>query len=294
MCTICDQLAVAVELEAATLELIAAEQAAGLSPSNATRALFAHEYAAHARFAELEDGLDAAVTEVTDLIDGAQDDLREALLDELFPDGASRDPALVLAGLATLQATQPGVVKRILDALTSALEAVFSRMFDWAAGMAAAEAARQGVTRRPQLPTVDPAKVAPMAQATALRSWQWLLHKTQEQVGAPSSLMSEELTREEITKIVEKIETKGAVDQARQSIHTAAGSGRVETIEAYEPTQIWASELLDGATCPACYDVDGKEYEDMIHAMEDYPYGYYKGCRGDSRCRGTIVALYDE
>ena len=44
--------------------------------------------------------------------------------------------------------------------------------------------------------------------------------------------------------------------------------------------------------CHACEAVDGREYESLEAAREDYPLGGFKDCRGQARCRGTLVFEY--
>lgn len=58
--------------------------------------------------------------------------------------------------------------------------------------------------------------------------------------------------------------------------------------------RIYASELLDKNTCDECRLVDGKEYPDLEAAERDYPTGGYAHCHGRERCRGTLVAVYEE
>jgi hypothetical protein len=57
---------------------------------------------------------------------------------------------------------------------------------------------------------------------------------------------------------------------------------------------IYASELLDGATCQECALIDGTEYESIAEAEIDYPVGGYVYCEGGLRCRGTLVCVYSE
>lgn len=80
----------------------------------------------------------------------------------------------------------------------------------------------------------------------------------------------------------------GLLQQA-QNTGRRAVFGESESIRA-----VYASELLDAATCDACASVDGKEYPDLAAAEEDYPTGGFKDCAGGPRCRGTLVAVYDD
>ena len=64
---------------------------------------------------------------------------------------------------------------------------------------------------------------------------------------------------------------------------------------AREPTEIYASELLDEHTCRKCAEIDGHEYQTMAQARADYPDGGgYHGCESGTGCRGTLVFMYDE
>ena len=67
------------------------------------------------------------------------------------------------------------------------------------------------------------------------------------------------------------------------------------TDPAPEPLEIYASEVLDGNTCPKCAEIDGHDYETLAQARADYPEGGgYKDCDSESGCRGTLVFMYDE
>ncbi len=61
-----------------------------------------------------------------------------------------------------------------------------------------------------------------------------------------------------------------------------------------KPATIYASELLDENTCSDCSAVDAREYAGLTAAEEDYPTGGFRSCQGGPRCRGTLVAVYDE
>jgi hypothetical protein len=61
-----------------------------------------------------------------------------------------------------------------------------------------------------------------------------------------------------------------------------------------EPSEIWASELLDERTCQRCAEIDGHDYDTLAQARADYPDGGgYKHCESESGCRGTLVFMYE-
>lgn len=79
--------------------------------------------------------------------------------------------------------------------------------------------------------------------------------------------------------------------QARTVAH-----GELPTVDAAapEPTEIYASELLDEHTCRKCAEIDGHEYETMAQARADYPEGGgYQGCESEAGCRGTLVIMHE-
>ena len=101
-------------------------------------------------------------------------------------------------------------------------------------------------------------------------------------------------------------------DVASQAANRAAGLGRADgaddvdledtpgAIEGAPPggpggsgsVLIYASELIDRATCYPCALVDGTEYDSEAAAAVDYPFGQYASCLGGSRCRGMLVYVW--
>lgn len=86
----------------------------------------------------------------------------------------------------------------------------------------------------------------------------------------------------------------GLDDQLTGALMSAANDARGEVFGESNPSSIYASELLDNGTCESCIAIDGTEYADMDQASADYPTGGYSDCDGGTRCRGTLVAVYDE
>ena len=88
----------------------------------------------------------------------------------------------------------------------------------------------------------------------------------------------------------------GTLDVSRQSVYatTAAARAAQATAPGMPPVkEVYASELLDTATCTACAAIDGKNYGSVEQAHGDYnTHGGYMGCLGGLRCRGTLVIVY--
>lgn len=79
----------------------------------------------------------------------------------------------------------------------------------------------------------------------------------------------------------------GALTQAQNSARRAV-------MDQHDAVTIYSSELLDQNTCEECAGVDGTEYAKMGDADKDYPAGGFRDCLGGPRCRGTLVAVYQE
>lgn len=84
-------------------------------------------------------------------------------------------------------------------------------------------------------------------------------------------------------------------DQLGGALTAAQNAGRRAVFaEAPDNAKFYASEILDDATCVNCAAEDGTQFENWAEAQVDYPSGGYDACLGGSRCRGTVVAVYDE
>jgi len=82
--------------------------------------------------------------------------------------------------------------------------------------------------------------------------------------------------------------------QSNGALTSAMNTGRLATMRRNTPKACYSSELLDEATCEECVAIDGTPYETIDAASEDYPTGGFAGCLGMERCRGTVVAVYEE
>lgn len=82
-------------------------------------------------------------------------------------------------------------------------------------------------------------------------------------------------------------------EQLGGALTQAQNAGRKEVMREANPTNIYASELLDDATCENCTAIDGETYTKLEDAEADYPTGGFADCLGGARCRGTLVAVYE-
>lgn len=268
--------------------VIQEEALAGLSIAGATRPLFEHELTAQIRFSELDDAETEALKDVEDVFTWL-DGVMVAAIVGAFKAGAAYTAAAAADVFIDLAAAQPRPVRKAVKQAVTKLSIILAKLHTRAGETVIGEATRQGVKDVPSPPRMDPSKFRGEAGAAAAYHWPRLTHAVAKDVLQPGAV---DITRNTIQKTAEKVGAAGAKDIAKQGIHHAGGTGRADTAAEMEPKQIWASELMDGLQCDECNDIDGKEYESMADALEDYPYGAYRACLGGMRCRGTLVYLF--
>lgn len=83
-------------------------------------------------------------------------------------------------------------------------------------------------------------------------------------------------------------------DQLGNALSMAQNQGRQAVLAAAPPAKYFASEVLDTNTCKDCRAIDGQEFVDMDQAEEAYASGGYRLCQGRLRCRGIVVAVWDD
>jgi len=294
MCQACDELTLLLAKETLESELMGLQREAGFLPASAVRPLMVHETAVQAWFTELEDDLDRGVAEAVHAVEAAHAELAAVISTRLVAGGQKEvAPQQLIERLKKLQSEKlPKQVEVIIDRAVKNLEQALTRVYQYAALRVIQERARQtGDTTEYALPTMGP-RARDLAKPAVERSWTQLLNKTQEHLADPALVLQNQVSTESVKKAVESISVAGVSDQARQGVHAATGLGRVETAMDHDVDEIYASELLDGNTCRACASVDGTKYEDMEEATSDYPAGYYQGCSGGARCRGSLLFLF--
>ncbi|MFT4471903.1 hypothetical protein ACMX2H_18530 [Arthrobacter sulfonylureivorans] len=287
--------AVAVLLLAeATDDVMAAERAERLAPAAAARPLFAHELRAQTRFADLEDDLEQAVAEAEAELTGLHLVIGAALLGLLFSGQNTATPSKLALALAAVTSEQPKAVREARARTAARMEELLEQVYTAASARVLAEAARQGATVG--IGALQPPAGAYKAAATmvAEHPWQRITGKLHTVLADPAVSAGAAVEADWLQKVLDDIGVAGSRDLAQQSILTATGMGRGDTADELEPDEIWASEIMDGNTCTPCSHVDGKDYDSMAAAREDYPLGGYRGCDGGARCRGTLVFVFNE
>jgi hypothetical protein len=296
---------VEVALLAAEVEFLEQLVAAGILPPGARRAPTAPELRAGVRFAELDRIVNEAAGLLSRKVDRVRDHVLDGLAEQLADVAAETDPWAALERLAELTDptrpdTIPGlraVVDKVAADLAADLEAVA------VAGHAEAldEARRQGVPDSliGDVPAVDDAVTA-AARANAARVAQHPAIRLLDVAAQAGSVAATGPGATGLTVLeaaldaAEQTSRAGTDDLARQAANVTHGLGRQRAQAALPaPAEVYASELLDSATCGPCATVDGRTYVDLAAALVDYPgAGGYIGCDGGSRCRGTLVLVH--
>lgn len=306
-----DHDAFALEVEAAELEAqIAARRAdlaAGIVPPGVHRALYPHELAARTDFAGIIDDTSAAAVVIVQRLQEDREKFLELLAADLAAAAATNRPTAPTARIAErlLDIAGPDGLSTIdgADALIAEAARVHRGHLDAALRTAARrldqEARAQGAAITEAL-KLDPAaedhlmlaarRLAEAPHADVTRALAARVLVEPRDFVAPADLVQQLLVY--ARTLAESTLRQHASDAAAQAIGlgrqaAAAGAQRV-------PTAIYASELLDANTCGPCSLVDGKNYPSEADARADYPFGTYVHCEGGSRCRGTLVFVWDE
>jgi hypothetical protein len=295
------------ELEVAELEAggFAYGLLAAPPPQTGHRDPLPHE--AHVDFAGIEADLDAATARIARVALGTRPAVLARLLEQLS--GAPSAPA-VLDALIGAQVHGLASIPGVADVLASARVAITSELVGVAGAGALRvhdEARRQGVpAARIRPPRVLDATLEHLRQqatiASAAPAAQLIdaAHNTAAATAGPSASVGDVLAG--ISASTSRLSDAGPTDVVHQAVNRANGMGRGDGADSIDPPEdagggagamlIYASELIDKATCYPCALVDGTEYPDEAAAAEDYPFGQYESCLGGPRCRGMLVYVW--
>jgi hypothetical protein len=269
----------------AELDVMFFEFNSGLTPLGAARPMFPWEIAAKVDFAGIDRDVQAAQAQTQMYLDQARDVIMQELVNTL---GEASTPEQAAKMLADFAATQPEEVRRAIAASTELIAATLAELYNTGAAALVREGAQQGIE---PLDAFEVAEAEEMAAAARVGpSWLWskLTQAATEAGGSRAVSVSE------IAASVLGASVKGAYDLARQATNVSYGQGRLSGIKSMpEPVAVYASEILDGATCLPCSDIDGVEFESLADGLLAYPDGgVYSRCDGGDRCRGTLVLVW--
>ena len=279
--------------------IIEYQQGQRRAPKAATRGLMDHELTAEVRFADLEDDIDAAVAEATELLEGLHADIKTMVLTSLF--GEDREPVTPAEAhevIHALTVDQPEEMQQAQSMVGVVIAGMLAAAYLTGGRRVIEEADRQGVAVDSVSPVELPVdEFMEQGMAVAQHPWRRITGKVEEQLSLPSTLVQDTLTPDDVAGILDDIVVDGSRDLANQAVQTSAGRGRIDTVDSTDeltPTRVWSSEIMDGNQCDACELIDGREFSDMEEARSFYESGYYHRCRGLARCRGTLVWSWGE
>lgn len=185
--------------------------------------------------------------------------------------------------------TAPGIGA---DILSNAMHS----LIDAGATLARIEAARQDV----HLPPVDLNALKTEAYARA-QAVDQLLAKNLAQSAIAKALQSSAtggggpVVASAVQEHLDSLTGQYAQDRLGGALTQAQNAGRAATMGgAPDNTKFYASEILDGNTCVNCDGEDGTEFSTIDEAQADYPAGGFVDCLGGDRCRGALIAVYNE
>jgi hypothetical protein len=271
-------------------------QALRLPARKLHRQPYAHEARAGTDFEGMEEDNEAAEDKAQKAWDDEKRDLMAWIAENI---AAAKEAAAATAAIYNLSA--------------EAKDKAFSKAGDAARSEAVKDASRtakervkwellnQGVKRAAIITglliasPLDEALIIAAASGTALRAT--LLAGAERltsrlQAGADSTKLLAEQVHDEIMGRKDP----WAVDQNRGMIQESTNRTRLDVFGAVEDDEpgsldLYASELLDINTCPACAYIDGQQLT-RTQANTWYSGGGYVQCDGGPRCRGTVVAVY--
>jgi hypothetical protein len=161
---------------------------------------------------------------------------------------------------------------------------------------AKAEAATQGVA----VGTIDLEEtVTPLLRARAQAVSALMARGISESAARQAALRYgvDTLTGSEVASAVrdhlESLSDTYLTDVLGGALTQAQNTGR-RAVFVNHSAAFYASELMDKATCTVCAEIDGRQFATLAEADDLYPAGGNSECLGGPRCRGTIVAVYDE
>lgn len=172
------------------------------------------------------------------------------------------------------------------------IEAVMKKAAEAGIESARAEAVAQGVAS-PDLPDVDEDAIAQRARAAAELLSRSLAEATSREAVRRAGSASPEALAAATKEYMLSLSGSHVAKQSRGAVTRATNLGRLDFMAKNKPVSVYASELLDGATCEFCVAIDGTVWATVEEARDLYPSGFID-CQGGENCRGTLVAIYSE
>jgi hypothetical protein len=189
------------------------------------------------------------------------------------------------AALADLTADSADGASLLADAMTAMAESAVADLLG--------EADAQGVTV-PE-PMFDAQRLTEVARVTAALlsdSLAGAAGKRAVQVAVPG--MSGADVAAKVDEHLAGLSDAFLRDNLGSALSTAQNAGRLAALDAAPTATYYASEVLDQSTCEFCAAIDGHQFESLSDAAAAYTNGGYVDCAGFLRCRGIMVAVWNE
>lgn len=203
-------------------------------------------------------------------------------IEDIVDDG---DPLDLLA----LELDTADAQTEIDDALTRITETAAEQMAD--------EAAAAGTTITPQTPPADELTTMALLSAGLLASGYALsAGREAARVLQPGATGRE--VGQAVNSFLKTLTDAQPAEQLGAALHGAQNAGRLATLSGAPKTAVYATEVMDAATCSPCRKIDGTwlgysdNSADMKNIRATYPNGGYAKCDGRLRCRGTVVGVW--
>jgi hypothetical protein len=190
-----------------------------------------------------------------------------------------------LAALGALEAKAPAGAKLLQDAM--------AKLAQDSADEIATEASDQGVDH--DAPQVDTTRLAALGITVATliaASTAGSAAKKALQLAGPDA--DPEIVAAAVEEYLNSLAGAVVQDYIGGAMSTAQNAGRTQYLASAPTATYYASEILDANTCEPCAEEDGHEFGSLDEAEAAYAAGGYSDCEGGLRCRGVIVAVWDD
>jgi hypothetical protein len=252
----------AADQEGVRRQLTLAEDASGMDPE------------------KIQQAWQTALDALLETWEGIADDWRTQLADQI--EQAIADDDLEALADLTLDST----------AAAALIAAAMIAMAVLAAEQMADEAASQGV--QVEQPSVDEEALGAVATVIAALLAAWLAGAAAREalrLAVPGAAAAPVATA--VVAFLLGLSDRFLRDQLGAALSQAQAAGRFAVLDAAPEAEYVASEVLDASTCGPCREVDGHVFNDLDDARAAYGNGSYIACEGGVRCRGTVIALWN-
>lgn len=172
------------------------------------------------------------------------------------------------------------------------LASAMSDLADSAAKQMRAEAKGQGVAATGTPDDDRLAEIAATVAALAAASLAQSAARKGVQAWTPNATPAE--VTDAVAEHLDSLTDAALRDYLGAGLSAAQNEGRLAVLRDAPEAAYYASETLDRNTCDPCSDVDTHQFDSLGAAEQAYANGGYSQCLGGLRCRGIVVAVWDQ